>query len=1028
MVVALLVALNSSWVIDKLAQKYAPAYQIGYRHISGNLFNGVHIAGLTYQKQTVADEIVYRWNPLALLDKRISFQKIEVTALNVGLMQSLTEKMQAQPKPQEEESGAFDFEVFLRHFKLSLMPFEYEGVFFHHTTLSMNGLHFNQEGITLKSFMVDVESNVTHLSLTGKIQDHCLTLEKGDISEVKLKALLGLIPQKEQNQTAPQEKELPTSSKRPLIESLKIQSFHVALNPYEREKLKLEALEVDLSNSLILLQEGQMQRGDLLIALESNVANLHFKGEILSNHLLGKVALTPHKALFTLYHLPLREASIGRVNLDVNLSKEQLEVMLSAKAKRLLKAKEGGFNVDIDSLTSAIHYDMDAKKLLVETEATLTTPYAKGVEVRNDLRYLNENISYSGEVNHIVLEGLSDALKEPLKGLKVAYDGNLSALNVKLSAKLIQGSFISPDLKKGSLMLESREPLVLKQFVQMPEGLEEGVAHVKINAPIDFANPLPLDANVTIDSNLVRVKSQLHYNKALTYQTTLALSENSLLEGWQPKVVWSKLFPLSLHGRLGSKKATLIAKGRRLDVDVTYGLENQSLESKLSFADMHLKAKGLIQKRLSLSLRTPSIKKTLKGVGEYYPLGEVPPLDGSLLLDATVENMKQLKLNISSPSLRYQEKKKPAVMIDKVNVTMLLEQGRLRLEKYHLLYDKQEIFSTKPSLITLEGSEVKLSPLWLNDQLRLEGRYDLKKGSGTLKSDARALSIKHDYVQLKSALSLRGKREGEHTQLNGKVTLLGGKVTYDISKKRFESDSDIVIVQKMKKKEENRFMRYLSSNIQIETKRPLILRQGAISLRLKPSLTLNKAENSEMMVLGSIELMKGGYYRFEGKRFVLDKSFIYFTGNPNKPLLDIKVHYKALKHLITISVTGSPSRPNILFSSTPALSKEQILSVILFDSEVGGDAHSGDEMMRMMGGAMAKAALNDIGVKLDHLVLGEGNSIEVGKKLTNKITIIYINDIVSRVKLQYEHSPKTQSVFEMSQESQSYDIIFKDDF
>jgi len=77
---------------------------------------------------------------------------------------------------------------------------------------------------------------------------------------------------------------------------------------------------------------------------------------------------------------------------------------------------------------------------------------------------------------------------------------------------------------------------------------------------------------------------------------------------------------------------------------------------------------------------------------------------------------------------------------------------------------------------------------------------------------------------------------------------------------------------------------------------------------------------------------------------------------------------------------------------------------------------------------MAKSALNDLGIKLDHLVLGEGNSVEVGKKLTNKITIIYVNDIVSKVKLKYEHSPRTESVIGASEESQSYDIIYKRDF
>jgi len=82
----------------------------------------------------------------------------------------------------------------------------------------------------------------------------------------------------------------------------------------------------------------------------------------------------------------------------------------------------------------------------------------------------------------------------------------------------------------------------------------------------------------------------------------------------------------------------------------------------------------------------------------------------------------------------------------------------------------------------------------------------------------------------------------------------------------------------------------------------------------------------------------------------------------------------------------------------------------------------------MMGGAMAKSALSNIGIKLDHLVLGEGNSIEIGKKISNRITIIYVNDIVSSVRVKYEHDSRTQSIINMNEKSQSYDIVYKNDF
>ena len=220
----------------------------------------------------------------------------------------------------------------------------------------------------------------------------------------------------------------------------------------------------------------------------------------------------------------------------------------------------------------------------------------------------------------------------------------------------------------------------------------------------------------------------------------------------------------------------------------------------------------------------------------------------------------------------------------------------------------------------------------------------------------------------------------------------------------------------------------LTIGLQIKTKKPLVYNKDAINIKANVDLGVHKVEHAELLVLGSVEILKGGTYVFQDKTFVLEKSFVHFTGNPNKPLLEITVNYKALNHKVTIKITGSAELPQIDFSSKPALNKEQILSLILFDTVEGAGTNNGDEMMKMMGGAMAKSALNDLGIKLDHLVLGEGNSVEVGKKLTNKITIIYVNDIVSKVKLKYEHSPRTESVIGASEESQSYDIIYKRDF
>ena len=52
----------------------------------------------------------------------------------------------------------------------------------------------------------------------------------------------------------------------------------------------------------------------------------------------------------------------------------------------------------------------------------------------------------------------------------------------------------------------------------------------------------------------------------------------------------------------------------------------------------------------------------------------------------------------------------------------------------------------------------------------------------------------------------------------------------------------------------------------------------------------------------------------------------------------------------------------------------------------------------------------------------------MGKKLTDKITFIYVNDEIPQVRVKYQHSPRWESVISADEESESYDIVYKKDF
>jgi translocation and assembly module TamB len=1148
-VLSIVSAVNSSIVIDKIAKKFAPDYNLSYTQLSGNVFTGIKIDQLKYNGQTIANDIVYRWDPVSLLQKKILVDEIKIEHADIEVIKSLIASFDVD-ETDDNSSEPFHFDVEVENVSISLNPFEEEGISFKQTLLKADAFTYKKEGtIEVENLSLEVDSNLTKLSFKGGMQENTLHVNALEIESLDTQMLEKIIMQftKSSGANGAEEKQEAHTEPNPLIPTMiTLEHFKGSLQPRVYKGIELEKLNVAVDDvqvdvaKIVANQKESLAVGHFELWLESNVtdvalqakykedkvvveqltlkdidtlalqqltmkesqsdsvsesnrtikreepnalipktvvikhlqtdilpaaydpvtietvrlegkninfdvekllikeamldlngttnlSNLSLSSEIKNNHIAGKIVLTPNKPLFELYKLPLRKEAIGTIIIDLNASKEHIEADVKAKAKHILSSKEGEFNVDIEHLLSHVSYTVETKRLKVDSNAVVTTPYAKGIILTNQF-IMDHNITYSGEVKAKELHGLEGNFTKPLNDLRIQYSGDAQSIQTEFTSEQLKGSFDSVDFKKGVLHLETTRPIILSNMITLPEPLKEAKLNAIVDAPVDFNHTMPLQAKVKIDSNVANIDADVRYDKTLKLTAKTTIPKASLLRSFNKEVKWDTLTPLDIAVDMGDQNVQLKLTSKEVNADATYFLESSKVQGKATLGGLVINANGIAKKKVKIDTKITSMKALKKSIATLYTLEELPPLEGSAEISATISELQSVELSLTSPKITYKADRKTEHLIHDIKLRASLDQSKIRLDSYTVTYDKQKIFSTKPSTIEMDGSMIKINPLWLNDALSVTGTYDLKTAQGKIVTKAEQFPIRHEYADIDTMIDIETLLDGNTTSVNGKVTLLGGKIKYDVSQKSFASDSDIIIVQEMQKKKASPFMDNLSANIQIKTKEPLVLKQGAINIKLKPDLGINKVQHGPLLVLGSIELAKGGSYTFEGKKFILAKSFIHFTGNPNKPLLEIKVTYKSVKHLITITVSGTPDAPNINFSSSPKLTKEQILSVILFDSEAGGDTHSGDEMMKMMGGAMAKSALADMGIKLDHLVLGEGNSVEVGKKLTNKITIIYVNDIVSSVKLKYEHSPRTESVIEVSEESQSYDIIYKRDF
>ncbi|MFN3468136.1 MAG: translocation/assembly module TamB domain-containing protein [Novosphingobium sp.] len=158
-------------------------------------------------------------------------------------------------------------------------------------------------------------------------------------------------------------------------------------------------------------------------------------------------------------------------------------------------------------------------------------------------------------------------------------------------------------------------------------------------------------------------------------------------------------------------------------------------------------------------------------------------------------------------------------------------------------------------------------------------------------------------------------------------------------------------------------------------------------------------------IIGTADLVRGGY-EFAGRRFELTRGRIRFAGEvPVDPQLDILAEGEANNISARIAITGTGMKPNIAFTSTPALPEEELLSRILFGSSITQiSAPEAVQLASALASLRGGSGLDPINklrsaIGLDRLrivggdpTVGTGTSIAVGKYLGRRVFVELITD------------------------------------
>ncbi len=1035
-VVSVLFLVNSTQTVQWAAQKYAPQYGLGYKSISGGLLSGLEVEELSYKDDKLFDKLRIGWNPATILAQKVSVTHLDIEGVDVENVTKAAQSI-APPRPAEESSegrSQLPVSIGLSKLHITIKPFTQKGIPVNNIELDGKGVVYSHNKLQIANFALNADTNVSKISANGKIDERRIILSKVALLDIDTIILSHILTQ-ENNETniskpsAPKpDSRSPDEEEDPIVPmQLFVEQMNASVKSAYHDPVIIHAAELNVTDLDIDIMATLVKSGKADLEVKTNFADSVQHMTIISNKLQSKGDVTLLKALFEKYKVPLRQEGLKKIQTVVDADQKQIKADVTLKGTGLLEAKPGEFNIDQLLLTNTVIYHITDGNVTVQSAGNLATPYAKETRLTNSLTLNDQKLEYNGTITAGKIEGIDRNITKPIENLAITYEGNRTGILALIDSNEINGTLISKNFKKGDLNIMTKKALDLGKLVTLPKELQGSTASVDLRLPIDFEKMKPLKGSAKIASNLADTDVVITYDKQILVETKTVVPKDSPLRSINKDVNFDALSPLNTKTIVNKNATEIELKSKGLTSNVHLDTSSKNLKGGIVFGGAKFDFEGNLEKKILLNNTIGSLKNLFRQIQTLYRF-EAPPIDGDAKIVVEANELKKIDLLLNSNQLIDTSDPKAQKVFTDTMVSLGFENSVLLLKGYHTTFEEQKFFATKPSQITLKESLVEISPLWINDQLKVTGFYDTKNKKGQLLGSADPLTLTHKLADLGAVVDLKTDIDGEKTSIKGKISLDGGNLHYDLDSKKFTSDSDIIILQELQDKKQGPFMEHLSAAVHVDARKPLLYKNDTVNIQLKPDLQILKEPFGPILVLGTVALPEGGTYRFEKKNFRLKKSMISFTGDPAKPLLDITATLKTLNYDIKIQITGSASMPNIQFSSKPYLTREQILSVILFDSEDAAGSNSSEDMMKMMGGAMAKSALSDIGVQLDHLAFGTDGSVEVGKKISDKMTIIYVNDEVSSVKVRYDYSRHIEGDIIVSPESSGVDVFYKKEF
>ncbi len=756
-----------------------------------------------------------------------------------------------------------------------------------------------------------------------------------------------------------------------------------------------------------------------LILSSLGYGKVKIKGALKSNLLSAKVELYPDRKYlkpFEKYPYPL----------VCNLKSSLKDMNLTSKIDRV------GINgFDIQDIDLTLHHSFGAKHI------SLNSVYRLKKDNYLIQAIQDANVTTDGHFTSLIdSKILHSSEKLPFERINTSLKGDSKNLTLHVEAGLYRFD-IGGDYKKFQIK-GSANGVTLGFIDNFPDIFKRDKIDMKIDSTLDIS-PLKLSGNMFLKS----VAGKLDANYDINSQKKLirmVFYPNTKYKIWKDyRIDGVSPAKITIYSDKNSRVLNVDAKM----LNITLFRKKEILGGWGNLARGYFDLNGKIDKKSGISLNVNANLSSLKSFLESITAVK---FDKDFYVDAKV-NLKS-RLNITKDIVFKSKITMPwyEVVLDDKNrykgknlwIKSTLVNTQAAISGYSFYVSGYHIYSNRTSKLSLKKSgQIEFKKFWIFDNLLLIGSIDPIKKEGKIHLQGKKFNYvgKEGNITANADINADIKANGEQN-IQGKVTLLEGTIKF-VPKKEYDlSDSDIIIIQNI---HENRRLKR-NVDIQIVSKKPILYKTDEVELKFVPDFVLFQEAGSSLGYLGMVTI-KDGEIKKSGKEFKLAKSEIYLRGaNPLNPYLNINIFYYTPEQIkIKVFITNTLSSPLMILASNPPMSQNDIMSYILFgkpSSTLFADNKNAQTSISLnsilYGAGLKQMFQKTTSIKIDTLnILSSKDKrfgYEIGASINDKVRVIYKNDEISSIIIQYSLSKSIRIDVDVKESGEGVKVLYAKDF